>query len=187
MIAIVFIYKGSQTKIECEENERMMDIFRKYASKLYINFDVICFSYDGEKIIENFLIKELIKEKEKKTITILVEDINKTSQKSKELISNTSIENESMNNCNENNYILAEFEIKKNDVGQKIRIINSFENCELENKIKEETEIYENEMEIKDNIEIKINNEKISFSYYYIFKKKGKYLIKYSFRKKLIK
>ena len=92
MIAIVFIYKGSQTKIECEENERMIDILRKYASKLGISLDDICFSYNGEKIIENFLIKELIKEKENKIITILVEDINKTSQKSKESISN--IENE---------------------------------------------------------------------------------------------
>ena len=166
MIDIVFIYKGSQTKIECEENERMINIFRKYASKLDINLNDIYFSYNGEKIIENFLIKELIQEKENKIITILVEDINKASQKLKESITNTSIENESMNNCKENNYIIAEFEIKENDVGQKIRIINSFENWEIEGKIKKETEKYENEMEIKDNIEIKINNQIIPFSYY---------------------
>ena len=45
---------------------------------------------------------------------------------------------------------------------------------------------YKNEKEIKKCI-IKINNKRINFSYYHKFNKTGKYIIKYSFRKKLIK
>ena len=38
---------------------------------------------------------------------------------------------------------------------------------------------YNNEKEIKDNCEIKINNKKIEFRYYYEFKEKGKFIIEY--------
>ena len=44
-----------------------------------------------------------------------------------------------------------------------------------------------NEKEIKDNCEIRINDEKIPFSYKYKFNKKGKYIIKYSFNKNITK
>ena len=42
---------------------------------------------------------------------------------------------------------------------------------------------FENEKEIKENIEIKINGNKIGFSYYYQFKKEGEYRIEYIFKK----
>ena len=45
----------------------------------------------------------------------------------------------------------------------------------------------ENEKEIKDNCEIKINNETIPFSYDYKFNKVGKYIIKYSFKNNITK
>ena len=41
----------------------------------------------------------------------------------------------------------------------------------------------ENEKEIKENWEIRINDNKISFCYFYEFSKKGKYNILYSFKK----
>ena len=41
---------------------------------------------------------------------------------------------------------------------------------------------YENEKEIKENCEIKINNSIIPFSYFYKFKLTGKYKIQYSFK-----
>ena len=46
---------------------------------------------------------------------------------------------------------------------------------------------YENEKEIKDNCKIKINNNYIDFNYYYEFKEKGKYIIKYIFTNNIIK
>ena len=76
---------------------------------------------------------------------------------------------------NNNNYIIAEFDIKEDN--QNIRIINSYENYIRENNFKFEKE-YENEKEIKDNCEIIINDELIPFSYFHKFNKKGKYMSK---------
>ena len=82
------------------------------------------------------------------------------------------------------NYIISEIEIKKNDINKDIRIINSYEEyCIKTNEvIKDE---YKNEKEIKDNIEININDEIIPFSYFHKFKEKGRYTIKYIFKNNL--
>ena len=77
------------------------------------------------------------------------------------------------------NYIISEFNIK--EVGQNIRIINSYEesNDDDENFYKKE---HENEKQIKENCEIFINDEFFPFSYFHKFKKKGKYTILYIFK-----
>jgi len=85
------------------------------------------------------------------------------------------------NNKN-NNYIIAEIEIKESDLNKDIRIINSYEN---QSKEGEQENKNKNEKEIKDNIEITINDEIIPFSYSYKFKERGKYKIKYSFKNNL--
>ena len=85
------------------------------------------------------------------------------------------------NNKN-NNYIIAEIEIKESDLNKDIRIINSYEN---QSKEGEQENKNKNEKEIKDNIEITINDELIPFSYSYKFKERGKYKIKYSFKNNL--
>ena len=46
---------------------------------------------------------------------------------------------------------------------------------------------YENEKEIKENIEIKINGKIIDFAYYHKFEKEGKYIIEYRFKNNLTK
>ena len=82
-----------------------------------------------------------------------------------------------------NNYIIAEIEIKKDDINKDVKILNSFEQRKLENKInkKEKYLNYENEKEIKENCIIEINNEVIPFNYFHKFREEGLYLIKYSF------
>jgi len=75
------------------------------------------------------------------------------------------------------NFIECELEIK--DDNENIRIINSYEKWYKNNKWREFKEEYCNEKEIKKNIVIAINNEIIPFSYFYKFKNKGKYKIKY--------
>ena len=87
-----------------------------------------------------------------------------------------------------NNYIIAEIDIIEENINKKIRIINSFEQWKREESIIQEDDYkYENEEEIKDNCIIKINNEKIPFSYFYKFNKKGKYQIQYFFKNNIIK
>ena len=90
---------------------------------------------------------------------------------------------------NNNNYIVGEFEVKREDVNKNIRILNSFEAFKRENRRpdKPDDNIYNNEKEIKESIQIRINNEVIPFSYFYKFSKEGKYTIQYMFKKKLKK
>ena len=80
------------------------------------------------------------------------------------------------------NEIILEINIKENN--SKERIINSFENAKRENKVLRSIENggKENEDEIKE-CEIYINDKKIDFTYYYTFKNKGIYTIKYKFKK----
>ena len=82
------------------------------------------------------------------------------------------------------NEIISEINIKSNNSEE--RIINSFENTKRENPNWDwnNIEMKKNEEEIKE-CEIFINDKKIDFTYYYIFKNKGKYLIKYKFKKLL--
>ena len=59
------------------------------------------------------------------------------------------------------NYIIGEIEIQEKDINKDMRIINTFEQTKRENNrwgYKEDDYKYENEKEIKDNCEIKINN-----------------------------
>ena len=76
------------------------------------------------------------------------------------------------------NYIIAEIIISEKDVNKDIRIINSYEGNKVE---------YVNEKELKENCEIKINDNIIPFSYFYKFEKVGKYEIKYIFKKNMVK
>ena len=85
-----------------------------------------------------------------------------------------------IDNNENNNYIIGEFDI--NEDNQDVRIINSYEQFYKENYFLKYEKEYENEKEIKDNCEIRINNEIIPFSYFYKFNKKGKYKIKYTFK-----
>ena len=75
------------------------------------------------------------------------------------------------------NYILAEINIEKDDVNEDIRIINTFEKHKRINDLDDEEDDYKykNEKEIKEKCTIKINNKRIPFNYFYKFKEKGKY------------
>ena len=85
------------------------------------------------------------------------------------------------NNINSNkNYIIGEITINEEDVNKKIRIINSYEEAKRNHNWLSGTE---NEKEIKENCEIKIEEQIIKFSYYYEFKKSGNYKIEYLFKK----
>ena len=88
---------------------------------------------------------------------------------------------------NKDNYIIAEIEIEEEDINEDIRIINSYEQVNREDRWYEYKEENENENEIEENCEIKINNKIIVFSYFYRFNKKGKYFIQYSFKNILSK
>ena len=83
------------------------------------------------------------------------------------------------------NSIFGELEIKEDN--QNIRIINSYEQSNREEKFEEYKKENENEKEIIENCEIRINDKLIPFSYFHKFNKKGKYTILYIFKKKITK
>ena len=87
------------------------------------------------------------------------------------------------------NIIIGEIYIDEENVGKDIQIINSFENVKREKnwEDKDDDREYENEKEIKENTEIKINGKIIEFTYYFKFNKEGKYIIEYSFKNNLTK
>ena len=85
------------------------------------------------------------------------------------------------------NVIIGHIKIDNNNLNKDIRIINSYDEYKKSNNDKEYDENIKNEKEIKDNIEIKINGEKINFSYFYKFTSKGNYRIEYSFKNNLTK
>ena len=89
-------------------------------------------------------------------------------------------------NNNSNNYIIGEIYVNDNDINNDIRIINSFEQYKRENPDVEGDCTNENERELQQNIEIKINNIAIKFSYFYKFKVSGKYRIEYYFKKNML-
>jgi len=95
--------------------------------------------------------------------------------------------NKSINDrYNNNNYIIAEIFINIEDIDKDIRIINSYENVKREMFLMVSDFYNENEKEIKENCEIKINNILFPFSYFFKFKISGKYIIKYSFKNLII-
>ena len=119
------------------------------------------------------------KSKEKFDVRNNKKNITETNKQSKTKI---------VDNSEKKNYIIGEINIEEKDLNKEIRIINSFEESKISEYIKnEELNMYENEKDIKDNCLIKINEEKIDFSYFYNFKKKGKYKIEFTFKSKLKK
>ena len=110
-------------------------------------------------------------------INSLNADIININDKINDLYNNNKIKTQNITT----NYIIAEFYIKEENVNKDIRIINSYEEFVRKYQFKEIQNNARNEDEIK-KCEIKINEELIPFNYYYQFKSKGKYTIKYSFK-----
>ena len=94
-------------------------------------------------------------------------------------------EGKNINNKEKINCIIGELDIIENE--ENIRIINSYEQFIRENKNIEYQKEKENEKEIKENCEIKINGKSIPFSYFHKFSEKGKFSIIYIFKKDIIK
>ena len=191
-VKIIFEYNGIKTTIQCNKNEKIRNIMKKYEKKVEIDINKVYLLYNGNKVNEELSFEELANKEDKmmNMMDIIINEIN----------NNTIIENnveKKMNKENEN-YIIGGIEIKEEDLNKEIRILNSFEQNKRENKEEgiledeedEENEDdykFENEKEIKDNCIIEINNKIIPFSYYYKFKEKGKYIIKYTFKNNINK
>ena len=129
-----------------------------------------------EDKIQNISAKSLIKNFKK-----YESEMNKTNNNCKKY--------ESEMNKTNNNCIAGEIIIGRNDINKKIQIINSFENIKNSWEYEGNADDYKhlNEKEFKENIEIKINGNKIEYSYFYKFEVEGTVTIEYSMKKSLTK
>ena len=124
----------------------------------------------NKETIENKSIKEMFKDFNEYIIKLTENNENIENNEKNESIINTDYITK---NC-----IIGEIYIKEEDINKDIRIINSIENSKKQMEDK-------NEAEIK-NCDIYINDENIGFSYFYKFKKEGKYKIVYVFKNEMI-
>ena len=179
---VIFNFKGEKIKIKCINTEKMENICERFTSEIKVKINKLYFKYNGNLINEELKYEELANVKDKDIMNIIVEEENKRKI-------NDKIKLEENKDKINDNYIIAEINIKEEDINKQIRIINSYEECNgkyygwIDN---EDNYISENEGEIKEKCQIKINNEEISFNYYYRFKKAGKYVIEYIFKENII-
>ena len=170
MVEVEFIYNGQKTTIQCNINEKLIEIYNKYIIKKGKNLNDIYFVYDGNKIKENIkdlnineLANNIDKDRKKMNILVYDKDINKEKNniiKLKEII---------CNKCGENIKILIDnYKIKLYGCKNKHEINNiSFEEFE-NNQIIDESKIECNICKIKnkgntyENIFYKCNSCKIN-------------------------
>jgi hypothetical protein len=124
MLKVLFNYKGIETVIQCQINEKMEEVIKKYKSKIEINNEY--YLYNGNKINKENKLEEIINNEDKRLnkMIILVYDINeikdnKNMKEIKEIICPVCNENVIINiigmkcNNNHNNIILIkEYKIK---------------------------------------------------------------------------
>ena len=138
MAEIEFNYKGNKTIIQCDPNDKMKDIIKKFCTKIENDKDKMCFLYAGNRINEELTFSKQANniDKERKIMSILVSDImsninnsniNKSLIKSKTVI---------CPECKENIRIdIQEYKIKlydcKNGHKRENIILNQFESTQF--------------------------------------------------------
>jgi len=150
MAKVVFNYKGVETIIQCNINDKIKDIYKKYETKIGKDISTLYFIYNGNKINDNLNLNEILNEEDKRRdiINILVNKNNETIVKenyiiSKEIICPECKENilikideykinlfDCKNNHNINNILIKEYENKeKIDISKII-----CDKCKMKNK-----------------------------------------------------
>ena len=119
MSNVEFQYKGINTIIQCNENEKMKEICQRYANKVQLDKNNIFFIYDGKSGKDfneelTFIEMANLIDKEQKKMTILVNNINEINEgknliKSKIVICPKCLENIKMKI---NNYKITLFDCK---------------------------------------------------------------------------
>jgi len=157
MAKVIFNYKGIETIIQCNLNDKIKDIYKKYEAKNEIDISKLYFLYNGNKINDNLNLNEIINEEDRKRniINILVNENNEAIIKENEIISKEII----CPKCKENilikidEYKINLFNCKNNHYINKI-LIKEYENIEKIDiskiicdkcKIKNKSNTYNNE------------------------------------------
>ena len=157
MVEVEFIYKQQITIVQCELNNKIGDIYKRFISKVGIDINSVYFLYSGNKIDNNELtIDKLINinDREIKKMKIIVESINQIEINEALIESNEIIcpkcKEKAMININ--NYNIKIYGCKNNHIIDNI-LFENFENLQMidiskiiceECKINNKKESYEN-------------------------------------------
>ena len=76
MAEVDFNYEGYRTTIQCNSNDKMEDIFKKFFIKTNTNENSVIFLYGGTQIKKELTFDEINIDKESKKMTIIVNPIN---------------------------------------------------------------------------------------------------------------
>ena len=180
MSIVNFLYKGVETTVQCQENEKMKEICNKFGIKVEQDINNLYFMYNGDIVDMELKYKDIINEVDKKRnkINILVEEYKKEDiNEENKIISKDIICPE----CKENILITMNDDYKINLNGCKNGhnfnniLLNEFENKQMidiskiicgECQIKNKSNTHDNEMykciECKKNIcpLCKLNHDK---------------------------
>ena len=148
---IIFTFNGIKTTIQCNKNEKMRNILKRYATKIQIDINKVYLLYNGNKLDEELNFEELANKEDKlmNMMNIILYEINKSTIieekiiKSKEIICPKCKENIliklkdykiSMYNC-KNKDRIEDIKIKEFENTQKIDISKIICNeCKIKNK-----------------------------------------------------
>ena len=89
MTEVIFSYEGTNTTIQCDENDTMKDIYNKFLIKIQKEDDNLYCIYNGNKINKELTFNEQVNtlDKDRKKMNIIVIDDNKTTIEKHEIIS----------------------------------------------------------------------------------------------------
>ena len=79
MTKVIFTYKGIETEIQSNLNDKIEDVYKKYEIKIGKDISKLYFIYNGNRINDNKILNEIINEEDKRRniINILVNENNK--------------------------------------------------------------------------------------------------------------
>ena len=148
MAKVIFNYKGIETEIQCNINEKINDIFKNYINKIGYDISKVYFIYNGNKINVNLILNEIINKEDKRRniMNILVNENIKTIIKENKIVSREIICPKCYENIliKLNEYKINLFDCKNNHEINNI-LLNEYENnidiskiicdkCKLKNK-----------------------------------------------------
>ena len=78
-VTVIFTFKDNKTIIECSTSEKLINICERFASKIKENISRFYFKYNGNIINKELKYEEIINEKDKENMNIIVEKRHKAS------------------------------------------------------------------------------------------------------------
>ena len=66
MTKVMFTYKGIETIIQSNLNDKIEDVYKKYEIKIGKDISKLYFIYNGNKINNNLILNEIINEEDKR-------------------------------------------------------------------------------------------------------------------------